>query len=117
MSDPVKENRVKRIVVNPRMIINLLRMWKVDRGPMVLEFTNEEIPEDCIILSVSTSWCSQSVEIMIAHESFPRVQEGTEAPAINAYNREFDIARLEDLVIKRIKELESQHSSERSEDV
>jgi len=42
----------------------------------------EQIPEDVVVVSVNADWSSNTIELLLAHDTFEPVQFGLSAPVV-----------------------------------
>jgi len=66
---------VKIISIDQRFIIDVLNWWRNPPHWMALPVT-DELPDDCVVVSVSVSWDRRCIEAMVASKEFPPCAEG-----------------------------------------
>lgn len=70
--------RLKIFPIDERALVDMLGCW---RGAHFLQLpTGPQIPEGCKIVSAHHSWECRALMVMLEHESFEEVPDGTEPP-------------------------------------
>jgi hypothetical protein len=68
--DAIKENRVKIISLDAKLMADILNWWRHPPYWISLPIT-EQIPEDVVVVSVHASYERRCIEAIIASDSFP----------------------------------------------
>jgi len=72
---PLDERRLKIISINQRFLVDVLNWWRDPPHHMALPIT-DELPEDCVVVSVSVSWERRCIEAMVTSKCFPPCVDG-----------------------------------------
>jgi hypothetical protein len=72
---PLEERRLKIISIDQRFLVDVLNWWRNPPHWMALPIT-DELPEDCVVVSVSLSWERRCLDAMVASREFPVCPEG-----------------------------------------
>lgn len=73
-----RSRRVKKVVVDPNYMLNILQLTTTDYTPLVIL---DEIPDGAKIESIYYSYEHMGFDLVVAHESFPEVPDGEYIPA------------------------------------
>jgi len=76
-----QERRLKILRVDPRYIVDLLNQATNPQRFMRIP-AGEQIPEDVVVVSVNADWSSNTIELLLAHDTFEPVQLGLSAPVV-----------------------------------
>lgn len=75
------ERRYKLLMVPADLILQILNWCTRPVGFYAIPI-NENLPEGCIVRSVSTCWASNSIELLVEHASFSPVAPNCEPPRV-----------------------------------
>lgn len=83
MSDPNKQNRVKVLSVDPRILIDLVEWQRNPDGPFhIVMPKGTPIPDDVEVLAVNSDWAKRRIELLLCHPSFDEVPVGCRPPMV-----------------------------------
>jgi hypothetical protein len=90
MDDPIKEGRLKILGISKRLLIDIFNWWRDPPNWLALPIT-DELPADCVVVSVSVSWERQCIEAVVASREFPPCEDGAMMPRVPELLTEFRI--------------------------
>ena len=93
-SSSVDERRLKIISIDKKLFIDFLNWWRNPPGYIALPIT-EELPSDCVVVSVSASWEKSCIEALVASSSFPPLQAGEAPERVPGVLTEFRLVNFE----------------------
>lgn len=70
-----KERRQKIISIDADFLVDVLNWWRNPIQWIALPVT-DELPEDCVVVSVSASWERCCIEAIVSSSQFPVVKAG-----------------------------------------
>lgn len=76
-----QERRFKILRVDPRYIVDLLNQATNPQRFMRIP-SGDQIPEDAKVISVNADWSSNTIELLIAHETYEPVPLGVMTPEL-----------------------------------
>lgn len=87
---PIGERRLKIVSIHRRFLIDVLNWWRNPPHYVALPIT-DELPEDCVVVSVEASWERDCIEAMVTSKEFPPCPEGEVLDRIPGMTTEFRV--------------------------
>jgi hypothetical protein len=93
----LEDRRLRIVSMDPKLLVHILNWAKEPDCVLALPAT-EQIPSDCIAVSVNACWDRGTIDVIVAHESFERSLPGSFLPRVDGIVNSLRLVSLQDAI-------------------